>query len=91
MVLLRPCTANLTHVAERYHLRRGGGGLVRCQQVRTSARLLYRFYDDAERPSPSVGQDIKQVTQSSVRSAVGIVLGHRAVQHYNVIPRQTGG
>ena len=39
----------------------------------TLARLLYRFYDVQEGRITIGGQDIKQVTQASVRSAIGIV------------------
>ena len=39
----------------------------------TLARLLYRFYDVQQGHITIAGQDIKQVTQSSVRQAIGIV------------------
>jgi len=39
----------------------------------TLARLLYRFYDVQQGRLLIAGQDIKQVTQSSVRQAIGIV------------------
>jgi ABC-type transport system involved in Fe-S cluster assembly fused permease/ATPase subunit len=39
----------------------------------TMARLLYRFYDVQQGRILIGGQDIKQVTQSSVRQAIGIV------------------
>ncbi len=39
----------------------------------TLARLLYRFYDVQEGRITIAGQDIKQVTQASVRQAIGIV------------------
>jgi ATP-binding cassette subfamily B protein len=39
----------------------------------TLARLLYRFYDVQQGHILIAGQDIKQVTQSSVRQAIGIV------------------
>ncbi|WP_411877926.1 ABCB family ABC transporter ATP-binding protein/permease [Polaromonas sp. YR568] len=39
----------------------------------TLARLLYRFYDVQQGRITIGGQDIKQVTQSSVRQAIGIV------------------
>ena len=39
----------------------------------TLARLLYRFYDVQNGRITIGGQDIKQVTQASVRSAIGIV------------------
>ena len=39
----------------------------------TLARLLYRFYDVQQGCIMIAGQDIKQVTQSSVRQAIGIV------------------
>ena len=39
----------------------------------TLARLLYRFYDVQHGRITIGGQDIKQVTQASVRSAIGIV------------------
>lgn len=39
----------------------------------TLARLLYRFYDVQEGRITIAGQDIKQVTQSSVRQSIGIV------------------
>ena len=39
----------------------------------TLARLLYRFYDVQQGRITIAGQDIKQVTQSSVRRAIGIV------------------
>ena len=39
----------------------------------TLARLLYRFYDVQDGRITIGGQDIKQVTQASVRSAIGIV------------------
>jgi ABC-type transport system involved in Fe-S cluster assembly fused permease/ATPase subunit len=39
----------------------------------TLARLLYRFYDVQDGRITIAGQDIRQVTQSSVRQAIGIV------------------
>ena len=39
----------------------------------TLARLLYRFYDTQEGRITIDGQDIRQVTQGSVRQAIGIV------------------
>jgi ATP-binding cassette, subfamily B, heavy metal transporter len=39
----------------------------------TLARLLYRFYDVQQGHITIAGQDIKQVTQASVRQAIGIV------------------
>ena len=39
----------------------------------TLARLLYRFYDVQQGRITIAGQDIKHVTQSSVRQAIGIV------------------
>jgi len=39
----------------------------------TLARLLYRFYDVQQGRILIAGQDIKQVTQASVRQAIGIV------------------
>jgi len=39
----------------------------------TLARLLYRFYDVQQGSITIAGQDIKTVTQSSVRQAIGIV------------------
>jgi ABC-type transport system involved in Fe-S cluster assembly fused permease/ATPase subunit len=39
----------------------------------TSARLLYRFYDVQQGRILINGQDISQVTQASVRAAIGIV------------------
>ncbi|MDR7305992.1 ABC transporter ATP-binding protein/permease [Rhodoferax saidenbachensis] len=39
----------------------------------TLARLLFRFYDVQQGRITVAGQDIKQVTQSSVRSSLGIV------------------
>ena len=39
----------------------------------TLARLLYRFYDVQQGRIRIAGQDIKQVTQASVRQAIGIV------------------
>ncbi|OSZ64778.1 ABC transporter ATP-binding protein/permease [Hydrogenophaga sp. IBVHS2] len=39
----------------------------------TLARLLYRFYDTQEGRITIDGQDIRQVTQGSVREAIGIV------------------
>ncbi|ROZ64563.1 ABC transporter ATP-binding protein/permease [Ramlibacter sp. WS9] len=39
----------------------------------TLARLLYRFYDVQQGAITIAGQDIKQVTQASVRQAIGIV------------------
>jgi ABC-type transport system involved in Fe-S cluster assembly fused permease/ATPase subunit len=39
----------------------------------TLARLLYRFYDVQEGRITIAGQDIRDVTQSSVRQAIGIV------------------
>ena len=39
----------------------------------TLSRLLYRFYDVQQGRITIAGQDIKQVTQSSVRRAIGIV------------------
>ena len=39
----------------------------------TLARLLYRFYDVQEGCIRIAGQDIRQVTQASVRQAIGIV------------------
>ncbi len=39
----------------------------------TLARLLYRFYDVSDGRITIAGQDIRQVTQSSLRQAIGIV------------------
>jgi ABC-type transport system involved in Fe-S cluster assembly fused permease/ATPase subunit len=39
----------------------------------TLARLMYRFYDVQDGRITIAGQDIRQVTQSSVRQAIGIV------------------
>jgi ABC-type transport system involved in Fe-S cluster assembly fused permease/ATPase subunit len=39
----------------------------------TLARLLYRFYDVQQGRITIAGQDIRQVTQASVRQAIGIV------------------
>lgn len=39
----------------------------------TLSRLLYRFYDVQQGRITIAGQDIKQVTQASVRQAIGIV------------------
>ncbi|MBI2769722.1 MAG: ABC transporter ATP-binding protein/permease [Burkholderiales bacterium] len=39
----------------------------------TLARLLYRFYDVQEGRITIAGQDIREVTQASVRQAIGIV------------------
>ena len=39
----------------------------------TLARLLYRFYDVQQGRITIAGQDIREVTQSSVRQAIGIV------------------
>ncbi|MCZ8293197.1 MAG: ABC transporter ATP-binding protein/permease [Hylemonella sp.] len=39
----------------------------------TLARLLYRFYDVSDGCITIAGQDIRQVTQSSLRQAIGIV------------------
>lgn len=39
----------------------------------TLARLLYRFYDVQQGRITIAGQDVRQVTQSSVRQAIGIV------------------
>ena len=39
----------------------------------TLARLLYRFYDVQQGRITIAGQDVKQVTQASVRRAIGIV------------------
>ncbi len=39
----------------------------------TLARLLYRFYDVQQGRITIAGQDIKEVTQASVRQAIGIV------------------
>jgi len=39
----------------------------------TLARLMYRFYDVQDGHITIAGQDIRQVTQSSVRQAIGIV------------------
>jgi ATP-binding cassette subfamily B protein len=39
----------------------------------TLARLMYRFYDAQQGRILIAGQDIKQVTQASVRQAIGIV------------------
>lgn len=39
----------------------------------TLARLLYRFYDVQDGRITIAGQDIREVTQSSVRQAIGIV------------------
>ncbi len=39
----------------------------------TLARLLFRFYDVQQGQILIAGQDIKQVTQASVRQAIGIV------------------
>jgi ATP-binding cassette subfamily B protein len=58
------------------------------------ARLLYRFYDVQQGCITIAGQDIKQVTQSSVRQAIGIVpqdtvLFNDTVE-YNIAYGQTG-
>jgi ATP-binding cassette subfamily B protein len=60
----------------------------------TLARLLYRFYDVQQGYITIAGQDIKQVTQSSVRQAIGIVpqdtvLFNDTVE-YNIAYGQTG-
>jgi ATP-binding cassette subfamily B protein len=60
----------------------------------TLARLLYRFYDVQQGCITIAGQDIKQVTQSSVRQAIGIVpqdtvLFNDTVE-YNIAYGQTG-
>ncbi|QJC57524.1 ATM1-type heavy metal exporter [Polaromonas vacuolata] len=60
----------------------------------TLARLLYRFYDVQQGRITIAGQDIKQVTQSSVRQAIGIVpqdtvLFNDTVE-YNIAYGQTG-
>lgn len=60
----------------------------------TLARLLYRFYDVQQGRITIAGQDIKKVTQSSVRQAIGIVpqdtvLFNDTVE-YNIAYGQTG-
>jgi len=60
----------------------------------TLARLLFRFYDVQQGHITIAGQDIKQVTQASVRQAIGIVpqdtvLFNDTVE-YNIAYGQTG-
>ena len=60
----------------------------------TLARLLFRFYDVQQGRITIAGQDIKQVSQSSVRQAIGIVpqdtvLFNDTVE-YNIAYGQTG-
>ncbi len=60
----------------------------------TLARLLFRFYDVQQGRITIAGQDIKHVTQSSVRQAIGIVpqdtvLFNDTVE-YNIAYGQTG-
>lgn len=60
----------------------------------TLARLLFRFYDVQQGSITIAGQDIKHVTQSSVRRAIGIVpqdtvLFNDTVE-YNIAYGQTG-
>ena len=60
----------------------------------TLARLLYRFYDVQQGSIHIAGQDIKSVTQTSVRKAIGIVpqdtvLFNDTVQ-YNIAYGQAG-
>jgi ATP-binding cassette subfamily B protein len=60
----------------------------------TLARLLFRFYDVQKGQITIAGQDIKQVTQASVRQAIGIVpqdtvLFNDTVE-YNIAYGQTG-
>jgi ATP-binding cassette, subfamily B, heavy metal transporter len=60
----------------------------------TLARLLFRFYDVQQGNITIAGQDIKQVTQASVRQAIGIVpqdtvLFNDTVE-YNIAYGQTG-
>ena len=60
----------------------------------TLARLLFRFYDVQQGRITIAGQDIKQVTQASVRQAMGIVpqdtvLFNDTVE-YNIAYGQTG-
>jgi len=60
----------------------------------TLARLLFRFYDVQKGQITIAGQDIKHVTQASVRQAIGIVpqdtvLFNDTVQ-YNIAYGQTG-
>ena len=60
----------------------------------TLARLLFRFYDVQQGHISIAGQDIKQVTQASVRQAIGIVpqdtvLFNDTVE-YNIAYGQTG-
>ena len=60
----------------------------------TLARLLFRFYDVQQGYITIAGQDIKQVTQASVRQAIGIVpqdtvLFNDTVE-YNIAYGQTG-
>ena len=60
----------------------------------TLARLLFRFYDIQQGSITIAGQDIKHVTQASVRQAIGIVpqdtvLFNDTVQ-YNIAYGQTG-
>ncbi|MFN5349258.1 MAG: ABCB family ABC transporter ATP-binding protein/permease [Polaromonas sp.] len=60
----------------------------------TLARLLFRFYDVQQGRITIAGQDIRQVTQASVRQAIGIVpqdtvLFNDTVE-YNIAYGQTG-
>ncbi len=60
----------------------------------TLARLLYRFYDVQQGRITIAGQDIKQVSQASVRQSIGIVpqdtvLFNDTVE-YNIAYGQTG-
>ena len=51
----------------------GGGGRPSGSGKSTLARLLYRFYDVQQGRITIAGQDVREVTQSSVRQAIGIV------------------
>ncbi len=50
----------------------------------TLARLLYRFYDVQQGTISIAGQDIKSVTQTSVRRAIGIVPQDTVLFNYTV-------
>ena len=51
---------------------RGGGGRQRLGKIHARA-LLFRFYDVNRGRITIDGQDLRQVTQASVRAAIGIV------------------
>ena len=52
----------------------------------TISRLLFRFYDVNEGSIAIDGQDLRDVQQSSLRAAIGIVpAGHRVVQRHGLL------